>query len=642
MPDLLDLLKFDFIKGGLNDWLRRQQFRRGALTKAAAGIPSSRGVVSARAPHVVEFPVRGREKELARLRGDFSANVIVVVDGLAGIGKTTLAEKFAEALDTKWRSVWVDCRTGMSLESLTGALAIHLGAADSEFAKILQAQVVSNPERGVDAFIGALDRDADRPLALFLDDFHEAQDDEVIAHDLLVECRKQLRNARVVILTRDATSARDALYDAGDVRIKPKTVEEPLGGLSEDPALEMLRDSGVTQDEATLRRLASKTRGHPIALKLGAGLLLSGMGIGDLERLPLFQLSGDEVHSLKRILDETDARLPRVARGLIERLTVFDEPFKLEEAKPVAGYAIVALDDLRARFLLGESEGWLELHPLVREYFSSVSPAWTSSTERRNCHRRAGHVYLERANALEDERAKIEPLLKAYDHFKTAEAAQEMLTAFNSVFATLLLVGRWDEAFGRSQEAVAASRQIRDQRQRLGPLYAWGAICYRRGDWKEAERSWKGHLKIASRLKDQRSMAQTYNNLGLVYADKGEWDKAIEFYQNALGTLEKVGDIHGMAQTYNNLGLVYADKGEWDKAIEFYQKSLETKEKVGDIVGVSATCWNMGSLFEERGDLSKAIEMIEKAVAIKEKVGHLLLAEQRKHLDELKSKRTEL
>ena len=598
MPDPLDFLKFDFLKGGLNDWFRRQQFRRGALTQAAATVPSARGVVSARAPHRVECPVRGREKELERLRTDFAANVIVVVDGLAGIGKTTLAEKFAETLDTKWRAVWVDCREEMSLESLTGALAIHLGAADSEFAKILQAQVVSNPERGVDAFIGALDRDAEQPIVLFLDDFHEAQKDGVIAHDLLVECRKQLRRARVVILTRDATSARDALRDANDARVKPKTTEEPLGGLGEVAAREMLHDSGATQDEETLRRLFDKTRGHPIALKLGAGLLTSGMTIDDLERLPLFQFSGDEEHSLGQILGETDARLPRAARSLIERLSVFDEPFKREEAKAVAGYAIAALEELRTRFLLAESEGWLELHPLVREYFSTVSPAWTSSAERRNCHRRVGQVYLERANALEDERAKIEPLLKAYSHFQAANAVPEMLAAFNSVFDTVLLVGRWDEAFSRAKEAVAASHRIRDQRQRLGPLYAWGAICRRRGDWKEAERAWAEHLGIAERLHDQRAMAQTWGNLGIVYRQKGEWDKAIEFYQ----------------------------------------KSLETKEKVGDIVGQSSTWWNLALIYEKKNRIAEAIELMEKTVAIEKKIGHPDAAKDEEYVAELRKK----
>ncbi len=620
---MLDFLKFDFIKDGLNELFRRQQFKRGALTKSAERVPSAHGAgISARRPHKLEnLIVRGRERELARLQNDFATQTIIVIDGLAGIGKTTLAEAFAETLAAKWRAVWVDCRAGMSLESLTGALAIFLGPDDSEFAKILKARAVSNPERAVDAFIAALDRDAEKPIALFLDDFHEASDDQVIACDLLVESRKQLHNARLVILTRDADAVHNALRDP-DPRVKPRVAEDTLGGLDETPALEMLRDLGVTQDDEILKRLNFKVRGHPIALKLGAGLLNSKLTIAEIEQMPLFQRSGEETQSLKRILRETDQRLSRDARTLIQRLTVFDEPFDQAEAVLVGGDKIDALAELQTRFVVTASATLLEVHPLVREYFY-FDTGWYHSREQGECHKRAGQVYTARAQKQENERTRIAPLVQAYKHFQTGHSPREMLGAFGAVFETLLQVGQWDEAYRMAEESLAASRNLRDAQAQLKPLYAWGAINYRRGKWDVARRTWEEHLQIAERLKDEPAVAQTYNNLGSVYADKGEWDKAIEFYQKDLAISEKVGDIHGMAQTYNNLGLVYAKRGEWDKAIEFYQNAIGTMEKVGDIHGMAQTYNNLGLVYADKGEWDKAIEFYQKDLAISEKVGDI-------------------
>ncbi|HID63664.1 MAG TPA: hypothetical protein EYP49_13145, partial [Anaerolineae bacterium] len=78
--------------------------------------------------------LRGRGAERAELKSYFEKHNLVVIQGIAGVGKTKLGEAFAQhvADTTDFRLVWIGCRPAMGLGSLMSNLAVHIATRYKE------------------------------------------------------------------------------------------------------------------------------------------------------------------------------------------------------------------------------------------------------------------------------------------------------------------------------------------------------------------------------------------------------------------------------------------------------------------------------------------------------------------------------
>ena len=118
--------------------------------------------------------------------------------------------------------------------------------------------------------------------------------------------------------------------------------------------------------------------------------------------------------------------------------------------------------------------------------------------------------------------------------------------------------------------------------------------------------------------------ATTYNNTALAYFRQGEYSNALEWHQKALSIREKVlGKEHpDTATTYDNIADVYYCQGEYPKAFEWYQKALAIREKVlGKEHPDTATSFNnIAGLYYIQGDCPKALEWYQNALSIREKM----------------------
>ncbi len=122
---------------------------------------------------------------------------------------------------------------------------------------------------------------------------------------------------------------------------------------------------------------------------------------------------------------------------------------------------------------------------------------------------------------------------------------------------------------------------------------------------------------------EEREKAAILNNLAIIYANRGDVEKAIAFYQESLELKEKIGDVQGKAATLHQLAGIYADRGDVEKAIAFYQESLELKEKIGNLQGKAATLHCLAIIYADRGDVEKAIAFYQQSLELQEKIGNV-------------------
>lgn len=258
----------------------------------------------------------GREPDLVRLERALAAHRVVLLEGLSGVGKTSLLA----ALGRRLRApvAWISLRSGGDwIEQLVAALPEESRLALTE-----------RPTLELREVIGLLNA---AELTVLVDDFHLLED----LGEVLGVLKTYLGPARMVL----ATSERPPLPPIELLDF----AEVPIQGLRPEDAIALLRH--YLPDLPDARSAAGRLEGHPLLLKMFASLVREGLATAAqaLEELTgtslLGHLDADELETL---------RLLALARV------------------PVNLSAAPALQSLARRFLIARvPEGW-SLPEMVR------------------------------------------------------------------------------------------------------------------------------------------------------------------------------------------------------------------------------------------------------------------------------------
>jgi len=148
-----------------------------------------------------------------------------------------------------------------------------------------------------------------------------------------------------------------------------------------------------------------------------------------------------------------------------------------------------------------------------------------------------------------------------------------------------------------------------------------GMVAQERRDFDAAEEWYKQSLAITLKLGDEHGAAQTYHNLGAVVQERRDFDAAEEWYKQSLAITLKLGDEHGAAQSYGQLGNVALERRDFDAAEEWYKQSLAITLKLGDEYGAATTYHQLGNVAKGRRDFDAAEEWYKQSLAIVLKLG---------------------
>ena len=606
----------------------------------------------------------GRDTELRKLEEDLTHKNILLIKGIAGIGKTTLGLKFRDIVKEKGYQTFWHQFDSQSYERLLIELSDYLKVRGSMSAVQLKDQGIPPEER----LRRAVNELCTYQTVLFLDDFQVFDNDS----DFKI-FKDYLRNSCIIIMSR----------------VQPKFLSEEyesLQYLDKDSSVDLLKTLKVEGSLTVLEKIYEKTKGHPWSLvcfkRLSRVLPVKNL----LDELPDFSKEQEEY-----ISGQCWQHLHENERDFLMRASVFTKPLDFDALKVCSktGLSDVLISLAESFYILKRGENYY-IHDIMKD-FSSLKLKENPELYA-EAHRRAAAYYKRRLSAehvllmyyhlkeAEDYREAVKSVVYNIKYFwregywkdvrevleesldfvkdekiigdiygdlgsivddlgewdtavqyyeKSLEIKEKMgdIHGMAMTYGNLGLVyyskGEWDTAVEYYEKSLEISEKIGDIHG-MGTTYGnLGSVYYSKGEWDTAVKYYEKSLEIFEEIKDIYGMAQTYNNLGLVYADKGEWDTAVEYYEKSLEISEKIGDIHGMASTYNNLGSVYYSKGEWDTAVEYYKKSLEISEKIGDIHGMGTTYGNLGSVYADKGEWDTAVKYYEKSLEISEKIGDI-------------------
>jgi tetratricopeptide (TPR) repeat protein len=592
----------------------------------------------------------GRENELAELLAcvaDTSRRASIVaisaIDGMAGIGKTTLA---------------VHAGHHLSLEYPDAQFFVNLHGHTPEIEPLEPGDVLVGllAEMGVDPQHIPVDTDgkasmwrtrtADKRILLILDD--------ALNSDQVIPLLPGSDSSCVLVTSRRRLTDLTTRYAAASL---------PLDILPREQAVKLLiRVAGRTPQPSETGAIDAILRSCgflPLAICLAASKLVHHPTWTFLDLSAEIETAHDglslfssDTGSVAAAFHMSYRDLPRARQLFFRRLALSPGPdIEACAAAAVAGTSLMTsraqLDALYNDHLLQEtSRGRYRMHDIVRGYAKFIASDERSVGRQRAVKRLLAHYEFEAANAaarlaraggtnalyqqvsgrsttaskgtradalqwLNAERSN----LLACARYAESTGDMSRVCRFADILNDFLLeAGLWDEAETLHEAAVRAANRDEDRARALGNL---GWVRFLKGDCAAADEALNSACTTFEETRSELGRAET-----LVKRGRLRW--LLGDYEDATADLTLAKDLYGAsgdhkageADALNNLGAVLRETASYRAAVEALETALRMFKDIDDLHGEAEALQNLGATLRFMGDYPPAQAALERSLAL--------------------------
>ena len=618
----------------------------------------------------------GREKELDNMFNLLEARATtLLVPGIAGIGKTTMASKLIERFMHRRNLLYHRCQDWEGSRSFFESVGEWLAnIGDSTFADYIATTPVPKPAEAANLLINALEG---TPSLIVIDDFHKVADSTL--HQTFQTMALGLLGSEEKIGLVLFSRSFKPVVPSKDAEGRIASLVLPLDGLDSDSGRNLLSSFENLEDEQWLY-IHGISRGHPLVLELinrGASATAFHETLENYVTVEIFsKLSAEQ----KRVLSVLSIfREPVSLDALSEQnldIDVLDSLVEQGLARQVDS-EVYDVHDLIREFLLRSIDDKLkiELHNKCSSWYqkSNDTPGFTIEMI---FHLVSSKNMVEAAQIIvENGRSLISQghmeLLSLINSLKQEDLSSEVSTKVNHYKGEILaLLGKFEdakEAFSHAQDMASKTKDVSTQAELLSAL---ADISLKQGNLDESLTMHRDALEIFIKQKDAIGAARCYNNMGYILRRKNDKSKALESYGEVesiiqenndselissqlilarslmdLGEIERARDhaldafdktdklndkqLHARSQAV--LGRYYAKVGDSDVASHHYSQALEAMNEEGDILAMVDITILLGEVLQDSGKNDEAMEHFREALVIAEandlrmQIGELLI-----------------
>ncbi len=552
-----------------------------ARAKATGATPSGVVELIEGAPVVKEFV--GRESELSQIQGPIGEGQTVVIWGVAGVGKSTLAVKSLEALRGKRSIFYMRIRSWHNLNTVLTPLSKFLGKMRRT--KLL-LYMSSRKQYEVGDLPPILREDFENiDAVLYFDDIQDAPQELQHLLRLLVETAPEFPGLAAVLVSRPLPH----IIDRREVAVTKRVVEVKVEGLDKASARLLVRPE-ILQKPEDFEEVFKRTGGVPLLLELAQASARPAY-VPDASAF---------VHN------EILKRLSPGASSLVSLASVFRSTVRRDALLSHEGAAQEHLQELADLDLLQERpDGRFDIHDLVREFvYARLTPQ-----QQIEYHTAAATFFAESS----DPRDVLERIHHLERAGRTDAAALAAVTeGWNLITAGLYreLLGTVENLSGKGLEAggVMALDELKSD------LYA------KLDAWEPAFDHGKHALDRSIELGRSEDSGRLYSKLAWLESQRGLTQAAIEHFNRAIELLSQAGQA-GAADLVHaelNVGVALHRLGEVPSAVEHLERAATVGREAGRGLLVAEAQLLLARILTERGDLAHARVRANEAITLLE------------------------
>ena len=605
----------------------------------------------------------GRVKELDNMVSLLDARATtLLIPGIAGIGKTTIASKLIERFMHRRNLLYHRCQDWEGSRSFFESVADWLAnIGDPNFADYLAATPVPNPSEAARLLVDALEGTA---ALIVIDDFHKIADSTL--HKTFQAMSLALLGSEEEIGLVIFSRSFKPVVPAKDAEGRIASLVLPLDGLDSEAGRNLLTSFESLEDEQWLH-IHGLSRGHPLVLEL----INRGASAG------AFHETLENYVSV-----EIFSKLSSQQKQVLTCLAIFREPVKLE-ALAAQGLDTDELDSLVEQGLARavDTETY-DLHDLIREFLLRS----LDESTRKEVHNKCCDWYRSQKSTPDSSIELIFHLTKCDCGEEAADLVvdkgreivntghMELLGLIESIpddnltsviktklyqlrGEVLVLLGRFLEAKEILQQTMRFAESDGSTVVEAEVLSALADIALKQGNSDDALSMHRDALTKFIELDDAKGAARSYNNMGYLLRRRNDKPKALEAYaevekilsqsdseeligsqlilarafleldeidrarDHALTAFEKTADsedvqLHARAQAV--LGRYYAKVGDSDVALHHYSSALDTMGGAGDLISLVEITTLLGEVLQDAGRTEEAMEHYREALVLAE------------------------
>jgi tetratricopeptide (TPR) repeat protein len=568
----------------------------------------------------------------------------ILIQGLGGVGKTTLARGFLQ---------WLDSTGGLG-EGCFWLRFQEIRSAEYVFNRLGEAlfggQFSALPmDQKIESLAGVFQK---QRFLIVWDNFESAAgiSGTAVTANLPESDRKHL--AEFLDKLRGGTSK---------VIITSRSTEDwlgpqrrfllPLGGLDREERWEyceaILRDLGKTinRNDATLVELMDLLGGHPLAMRAvlpHLERLSAGQVAGALRsNLAGLRMEGDEhLAKLYATLGFVEQSLPGELRPLLIPIAMHEGYLDADDLEQMAKQVDPAwtrnmIDGLMqslvsAGLFRDIGQAIHEMHPVLTGYLRSKILAGTPQSARDPWAKAFTNIMARLADSLAPRELYQQRFLFHLHgqnfHYALAEAERQGLGT--ETLALIQSLGSFAQKSRNFVQAIRLYEQLAKSGSLLGKLeleatayHQLGRIAEEQRHFAAAEQWYRKSLNIKEKLGNEHGASNSYHQLGIIAQEQRNFAAAEQWYRKSLDIKEKLGDEHGASSSYHQLGIIAQEERNFTAAEQWYRKSLAITDKHGNEHVAANTYHQLGKVSQERGDFATAEKWYRKSLDIKEKLG---------------------
>lgn len=635
-------------------------------------------------PHVHRFI--GRSAEINALQRMLDTEKIAVIEGPAGVGKSTLGAELSrlwtgDALSIFWyefdeikQDMDTFLRYGAAFLARNGDphLWRHLEAeSGSKNATLPMSQKINLFCRGIET--GA--------YLICLDDMHEVANNPDFRH-LLRAVRNRLVASRLIIMTRlHLKPLNDLHYDF-------------LTGLDRDDALQFLNVNHVHVPDALFELLYSRTEGYAQLLNLFVGWYrYRTRSMAEVE--DFLQRSPTEMQQFNNYLnDEVMELLTEAEKKTLQAASVYREPV-------ITGTMIATLIEkeekelhmelatLQHRHILTKLQHGYQIHALTRDYVKDslkkdqwpfcevlhtrAARSWYGANQDwvEGCWHllEAGQypecfqIYREHPDEFLQS-GRNEDVLEIFNQLlENLDDATDLLLIYDGKCELLRIMGQNDalaitleEARNLAQksqnldyshqfllkrislhlvlsELEQAHTLIEELQSRLDPnqdrlrygelLLQLGRYHARLDNHDLSYDYFQQAYDMFDALNNQYLKTRALDGISVVHFHWGNYPIFLDYSKRIMQLAEEIGNRMVYIRMHFAIALGYMRQGRFSEALRYSERSLELCLEIGHVDWISASYTSLGGLYRCIGNFEKSLNYLNSGLRLREDLGAL-------------------